>query len=141
MEPMTADKEDTSKLITIPGCPYTILDVHFNADTRDIQAAFRSFFRKYPKDGVKIGKPAQNKLLNTNERVRVDAMCVECSVPQFNLGQVVAAVELDTKRHNMKMRPNLMEFSDLYFPEYIHSVDILSPSVRDIPFRPEFDLP
>jgi len=127
-----------SILLTTPESPYKLLSVNMDASSREIQSAFRNFFRKNPKSGVKVGKNSQNKLLNLKERAKVDAFCIERPSPQINVSNMCQAMEKDATTDASIFLPDWIEFSDLNF---CHNIKKLEPDIgeiSEIPYRKEF---
>ncbi len=139
---MEKEREDPGRetlLITIPNNPYSVLQIGMNADSRKIQAAYRNFFKENPRN-AKIGKNAQNKLINTRERAKVDAFCVECPSPNIDLNNIKQSIKDDNEAITTLLRPRFIEFSDLYFPDNIRKRIPRPEKSTTLSYRSEFTL-
>jgi len=124
-------------LITPPDSPYKILSADYDDDARAIQTAFRRFFSKNPKKGIKIGRNAQQKLTNSKERVKTDALCYRVPMPRISLTPLKS--HLDVCETDIEMLSNAMNhltlLSDLFFPEQLTCDFSVALDFGDIEYR------
>ena len=106
-------------LITVPESPYKILNVDFEANGREIQKAFRVFFRKNPRKGNRIGKTASKKLTDPKERIKTDTFCCPADIPQVDLNPLKDELDSSYQGIYCQAVEDPVILSDLFFPEFL----------------------
>ena len=124
-------------LVAPPDSPYKLLGADYDDDARAVQTAFRKFFKKNPRKGVKIGRNAQQKLTNAKERVKADALC--CAVPAPKVGLTSLQPWLEDCETDMDMLAsavdNLTLLSDIFFPEQLSCDLPVSLDLGELEYR------
>lgn len=125
-------------LITVPESPYQILDAQFGADARRIQAAFRAFFKKNPRKGMKVGKKAQRQLIDPKERAKVDALCCLSERPDVDLNGAKSELTSHSDEGIFDAVKKPVKLSDLFFPEALDDKVPVDLDFPEIAYRKDY---
>ena len=130
-------KTTDTLVISPPDSPYKILGADYDADARAIQRAFRRFFIKNRKDGIRFGKNAQKTLTDAKERVKADALCCRVPMPRVSLKNLKP--HMKEEKDDLGMLSEAIKhpemLSDLSFPAQIESDLHVALDVGDIVYR------
>jgi hypothetical protein len=125
-------------LITVPGSPYSVLGVDFDAKGRDIQAAFRAFFRQNPRQGNRIGKSASKKLTDPRERIKIDTFCCPVDIPQVDLNDLKERLESNHQGIYCQAVDDPVILSDLYFSDCLPENLSVDYAFEELEYRSDY---
>ncbi len=130
---------DNKRLLIAPQqSPYRVLGTPFDIDAKDVNKAFRAFFRKNPKMAARAGKTAQKRLTDPKERIKADVFCVEVSIPQIDLTDLKDNLSPDEQFTCCPSLENKIVFSDLYCSNKLRKPLETDVVFEDLEYRSEY---
>lgn len=132
------EKERPATLVTLPDSPYRILEVPFDADSKQVTKGMRTLLRKDPKHGAMKGSKAQKQLNDPQTRLVHDAFCQEVISPAASLAGM--GEHLGGGDIYCRALADPLLLSDIQFPGKPSAADEIDPDWNRITYQEGIEL-